>query len=915
MRGLGRFIGAAALCAVCALPASATAAPTPQPYRHNDFGGFHDILPAGENGFASDSDLLAWELDNNTRPAHSNDQYAMYRDLQYATPGLTTSQIGTYYKDSSFGFPPGHDERTYSPRGDVTIVRDSDFGVPHVYGATRAGAMFGLGYATAEDRLFFIDALRHAGRAQLSSFAGGANREMDEGVWADTPYTEKDLERQFNYSPPGYHQAAAQLRDDAQNYVAGINKYITEARANKVQKMPAEYGAIGKPTGPGLWKPTDLISEAALIGGIFGNGGGNELNSALTLEAAIQKFGPRKGVRVWRDFRDAEDPEAPLTARIGRFPYEVPPRHPHGVALPDPGSLKRAKVVASASGSAAGARHYQAGSSATPPLPPGLNTDGLAGGLKRGNSNALLISRRESKTGRPVAVMGPQVAYFNPEILMEQDVHAPTIDARGAAFPGVNLYVQLGRGRDYSWSATSAGQDVIDTFAVPLCKPNGSAPTRGSNHYLFRGRCLKFQTLTRNISWLPNLGDPTPAGSETLKTQRSKLGIVIGRARVNGRPVAYTKLRTSYRHEIDSALGFSYFNNPNKIHNARDFQRAAYLVSFTFNWFYVDNRDVAYFNSGGNPERAPGTDPNFPVLAVPGNYWRGFDASKNTMTLTPFRQHPQVINQSYITSWNNKQAHGYRAADDNYHYGPIYRSSLLNEQIRKRIAGAKKIGLNQLIDAMELAGTTDLRGDFVLPLALRVMRSRPIADPALRKAVNQLGAWVRAGAHRIDRDKNGTYAHSDAIRIMDAWWPLWLRAEFRPTMGTNFFNHVEGMNVFDDPNRTGHLGSAFDDGWYGYANKDLRTILGRNVKGRFSRVYCGGGSLARCRRALLHSLSHALGVDPYQGNNSGCGVGDDQMCADAVQFRTVGGIAQPDMPWINRPTYQQALSIQAHRPR
>ncbi len=72
--------------------------------------------------------------------------------------------------------------------------------------------------------------------------------------------------------------------------------------------------------------------------------------------------------------------------------------------------------------------------------------------------------------------MGPQVAYFAPQILMEQDVHAPGIDARGAAFPGVNLFVQLGRGRDYAWSATSAGQDLIDTFAVPLCDTGGGPP-------------------------------------------------------------------------------------------------------------------------------------------------------------------------------------------------------------------------------------------------------------------------------------------------------------------------------------------------------------------------------------------------------------------------------------------------------
>ena len=80
-------------------------------------------------------------------------------------------------------------------------------------------------------------------------------------------------------------------------------------------------------------------------------------------------------------------------------------------------------------------------------------------------SNALLVSARE-RVGHPIAVFGPQTAYFAPQLLMEQDVHGAGIDARGVAFPGSNLYVQLGRGRDYAWSATSAGQDIVDTFAV-----------------------------------------------------------------------------------------------------------------------------------------------------------------------------------------------------------------------------------------------------------------------------------------------------------------------------------------------------------------------------------------------------------------------------------------------------------------
>ncbi len=130
----------------------------------------------------------------------------MYEDLVYATPGLSEAQLTDFYKDATFGVEPGNVERTYSPRDDVTIVRDQ-FGVPRIYGETRAGAMFGAGYIAAEDRMFFIDALRHAGRAQLASFAGGSegNREMDRSVFADTPYrNDSELQVQYDLADEAY---------------------------------------------------------------------------------------------------------------------------------------------------------------------------------------------------------------------------------------------------------------------------------------------------------------------------------------------------------------------------------------------------------------------------------------------------------------------------------------------------------------------------------------------------------------------------------------------------------------------------------------------------------------------------------------------------------------------------------------
>jgi acyl-homoserine lactone acylase PvdQ len=878
-----------ALLAITAAPASAqlpVTGPTPGAYRENDFGGFRNVLPPGENGFDNAVDLARFET-TQSRPAHSDDQLPLYRDLLSNYRTLTDAGVDRFFKDASFGVKPADVERTYSPRNDVTIVRDN-YGVPHIYGKTRDGAEFGIGYATAEDRLFFMDVFRHLGRAQLSSFAGGApaNRELDQQIWNVAPYTEADLQRQIDQRPPQYAAQADRLKSDLDNYVAGINRYIAEARLDPT-KMPAEYPAIGRPQGPDDWKGTDVVATADVVGAIFGAGGGRELPSAIVLEQAQKRFGNKAGKRVWQDFREANDPEAPTTTRK-RFPYEIAPKHPVGVAMPDPGTVTDLHL-------------------ADPSTTKSQASDFQAAAFPRAMSNALLVSGRLSRTGRPVAVFGPQTAYFAPEILMEQDVHAPTLDARGVAFPGTNLYVQLGRGRDYAWSATSAGQDITDTFAAPLCD---------ASHYRFRGKCLQIERMTRTNSWTPNAADQTPAGSETITTERTKFGIVTARAKIKGKPVIYTRLRTTYGHETDSGLGFSYFNDPGKVHDAKSFQAAASLIGYTFNWFYVDSRKIAYFNSGFNPSRAPRTDPDLPVTS--NRAWRGWNADTNVPRYDPARTHPQAVDPSFLTSWNNKQAPGTRAADGNWGYGPTYRSKTLDDGIRRATkSGHRKIGRAQLVQAMENAATVDLRGDAVLPWILRVV-GHP-KDKALAKALNGLRAWHRSGAHRIDSGGDGNYEHASAIRVMDAWWPRLVRAEFQPVLGRKLFDGIEGMNeLSNDPNNHGqHLGSAWQSGWYGYVIKDLRTLLGRKVRGRYSRVYCGRGAVGRCRTALLSSLRAALKVDPkklYADRVcADAGQSGDQSCYDAVYFRPLGAITQPLLPWQNRPTFQQVVSVKGHR--
>ena len=123
--------------------------------------------------------------------------------------------------------------------------------------------------------------------------------------------------------------------------------------------------------------------------------------------------------------------------------------------------------------------------------------------------------------------------------------------------------------------------------------------------------------LEKTNRWVPTLADQTKAGSQKLRAERTKLGLVAGRGKVNGKHVIFTKLRSTYFHEVDSAAGFMDFNTPEVVKDTASFQRAAAKVGYTFNWFYADAEHTAYFNSGLNPVRAREHRPRLPGRREP----------------------------------------------------------------------------------------------------------------------------------------------------------------------------------------------------------------------------------------------------------------------------------------------------------
>ncbi len=862
----------------------------PGTYGKNDAGGFRNVLPPGQNGLDTLGQILNFRA-NGSLPKHWADQQPLYDNLIYASPTLTDDQVGDYYKDATFGVKKKDRASTVKPRKGVTIIRDKQYGVPRIYGETRSDTMFGAGYASANDRLFLMDVLRHTGRADLTNFLGGANLNADANQWQNNAYTEKDLKRQLQAPAQGSLKEWKKLRNDVKNYVAGINAYIKATRSDDAL-LPGEYAAVGQKLRK--WKLTDVMATASLFGGIFGRGGGAEVTSAMIVRALEARFGVEQGRAIWTGFRSKNNPSAPTTIP-GSFPYQTGDSFaPKGLALPDPGtSVTPAQII---HGGSTASSLASADDSVS--IGDAIQQEQLDGH----HSNWELISAKNSATGRPLGVLGPQVGYYLPQVLMELELHGPGIDARGASFPGVSMYVQLGRGRDYAWSATSAGSDNVDTFAEVLCG--------GSKYkYEYKGKCVKMEKLVRDLSWKPNAIDSTPKGEATLKVRRTVHGLVTHYGTVNGKPVAYVTARTTYLHEADSILGFRRFNQPDQMKNPKAFHKSASKIQFTFNWAFINGKHTAYYLSGAYPKRAKGTSPDFPVLGTGKYDWQGFDPKTYTEDLLAFKKHPKTKNQPVMVSWNNKPAKDWAAADEQWGYGPFYRSNLIEEKLQNAVSGGKKATLAQVVQAMEESATQDIRAAKVLTTVFDAMGT--VSDPDLVAAIDKLKAWMADGGHRRDLDKDGAFEHTDAIQILDAWWPKLLTAQFGPGLGDEAFGEIQQMIAFgavtSRPSAPG-----FSDGWWTYSVQDLQRLLtGQPQPGGFPVTFCGNGDATACATALQDSLKQALTVTPEQLYGAGACVSDPQpSCWNANRARVTAGVTKPNVyPFQNRPTFQQAVSV------
>jgi hypothetical protein len=310
------------------------------------------------------------------------------------------------------------------------------------------------------------------------------------------------------------------------------------------------------------------------------------------------------------------------------------------------------------------------------------------------------------------------------------------------------------------------------------------------------------------------------------------------------------------------------------------FWETANDFGFTFNWSYVSRSNVAFFSSGYLPVRAPGLDRRLPTLGAGAYEWRGFLSQD---------EHPHAAAgpSGRLLSWNNQSAPGFMHSDGTP-AGSIQRVELFDQF-------PDKIDLAGLVGVMNRSATEDVRS-LAWPVVSEVLHGGEAPTPLAAEVIDLLDAWVNDDAPRLDADDDGFNDHAGPT-IFDALWGPLAETVMQPIYGDLTAVLDSKRNLSGSPSSGNQPGPSFVD-------KDLRTLLGKDVEGKYNLSYCGNGSLEACRDSLwqvVDEVTQELAVER----------GDDPSAwiKEGARIGFTPGLISETFRATNRPTFQQVLEF------
>ncbi len=449
--------------------------------------------------------------------------------------------------------------------GRIELWRDT-WGIPHVFSETDTGAMYGLGYAAAQERGFQMTYSLRIIQGRLAETIGDRPR----GNRNETALAHDRKMRAFGWARAAVRTAPrldASTRELLEAYCAGVNdSFAAQQNDGSLHPLFKQLGVNPEP-----WTPADCLLSWWHVAQFFATDGTRDL-------------------LAWRN-REHPQPGQPQPPKPGRLWFD------DSAAVVQRGDvrdewLRRTEAFASALDSGAS---------------PG-------GGEGPKFSHAWVAGGSRTTTGAAVLVSDPQTPVRNPSLWMEFHVCGRTIDARGVGVPGSPALL-IGFNRRVAWGLTALGADQADLFRLE------TDPAR-PNEYRWNGQWRK---MTRRAERIRVKG----GADEQLTVRETHLGPVVSEFcfRQAGDPEVALKRTPLCETDRDThQAAFAML----RAQNAAEFAAAFDAWRFpTVNCLYGDADGRIGFATLGaiplRPRTAPEPNGN---LALPGagdpDDWRGF---------------------------------------------------------------------------------------------------------------------------------------------------------------------------------------------------------------------------------------------------------------------------------------------------
>ena len=326
--------------------------------------------------------------------------------------------------------------------GKIELLRDT-WGIPHVFSDTDTGAMYGLGYATGQERGFQMTYSLRIIQGRLAEVIGDRPR----GNGNETAVAHDRKMRTFGWSRAAAQTAAnldVPTRELLAAYCAGVNdSFAVQQRDGTLHPLFKQLGVTPEP-----WTPADCLLSWWHLAQFFASDGTRDL-------------------LAWRN-RTKPRPGQPQPPQPNRLWFD------DAAAVVQRGDVSEAWLKRT--------EEFCSG-----------NGFGSSGGGGNGPkfSHAWVVGGSRTTTGAAVLVSDPQTPVRNPSLWMEFHVCGKTINARGVGVPG-SPGLLIGFNRRVAWGLTALGADQSDLFRLD------TDPTR-PDEYRCDGQWRKMGNRTERI--------------------------------------------------------------------------------------------------------------------------------------------------------------------------------------------------------------------------------------------------------------------------------------------------------------------------------------------------------------------------------------------------------------------------------